>query len=95
MYKIYFLLSEDRARTYVGFTDDLERRMKEHRRGGVKTTRAFGDFKGYVIDKSDSMKGARKLEKYYKSRIGRKALRRVLDDLVSKTPGPSRFGDPR
>jgi putative endonuclease len=39
---IYILQSAD-DRYYVGYTTDLERRMKEHQKGtGAKFTRAFG-----------------------------------------------------
>lgn len=39
---VYILQSSDR-RYYVGYTTDLERRMKQHREGkGAKFTRAFG-----------------------------------------------------
>jgi len=41
MFLVYLLVSKDYNKTYVGFSDDIERRIKEHRKGKVRTTKYF------------------------------------------------------
>ena len=50
-------------RYYIGATDNLERRMAEHRRGGNHTTHRLGSRIELVVAKEvPSMADARKLE---------------------------------
>ncbi|MEW6194660.1 MAG: GIY-YIG nuclease family protein [Bacteroidota bacterium] len=39
MYTVYILLSEKDHKRYIGFTDNLERRLSEHNSGLVKSTK--------------------------------------------------------
>ncbi len=80
MYYIYFLVNENNSRTYIGFTVDIERRIEERRKGKVKSTKNFGRFKIYIIDKMNSVEKAREKEKFYKSRLGRKKLKNILEN---------------
>ena len=75
MYYIYLLINETSDKTYIGFTDNVERRIREHRNKKVKSTKNFGKFKGYIINKTNSIKQAREKEKYYKSTSGRRKLK--------------------
>jgi len=54
-------------RYYIGATDNLERRMAEHKRGSNHTTRRFGSQIEVVVAKElPSMAEARKLERTLK-----------------------------
>ncbi|MBW2180018.1 MAG: GIY-YIG nuclease family protein [Deltaproteobacteria bacterium] len=38
MYCVYILLNEAETKTYTGVTDDVEKRLKEHNSGRVKSS---------------------------------------------------------
>ncbi|RJQ33668.1 GIY-YIG nuclease family protein [Candidatus Parcubacteria bacterium] len=86
MYIVYWLIAENRFKTYLGFTSDLENRLKKHRTKQVKSTKDFGEFKCFIIEKAINIVQARKREKYWKSCIGRKKLEKVFKKYFN--PGP-------
>jgi predicted GIY-YIG superfamily endonuclease len=62
---VYILRGADRY--YIGATDDLERRVAEHRRGSNHTTRRFrGEIQLVVAKELGSMPEARSLERALK-----------------------------
>jgi putative endonuclease len=77
MYVIYFLISKENNKTYVGFSNRLEGRIREHQEGKVKTTRDFGDFNYFVLERVEMPEEARRRERYWKSATGRKKLQRL------------------
>jgi len=57
------------SRHYIGATDDLQRRITEHKRGSNHTTRRFGSQIEVVVAKElSSMVEARKLERAFKQK---------------------------
>jgi len=80
-YKIYWLISEDKLKTYVGFSSRLEERLKEHKNKKVKSTKNFGNFKNHILEKTFTLKEAREREKYWKSHIGRKKLKQLFKKI--------------
>lgn len=84
MYIIYWLINERKTKTYVGFTNDLDERIKYHKSGKVRTTEDFGKFTHYVLEEVKSLEEAIKMEKYWKSCAGRKKLKILFDKLVKK-----------
>ena len=78
MYIIYLLINEARDKTYIGFTDDLARRIKEHKNQKVKTTKNFKNFSITKIEEIDNIRNARQREKYWKSGAGRKKLKNIF-----------------
>lgn len=81
MFYIYFLISEFNNKTYVGFTNDIKRRIDEHFKKENKYTKNFGNFKYTILEKVDSLELARKREKHWKSCAGRKKLKILFDSL--------------
>lgn len=77
MYTVYVLKNFD-GRLYKGMTNDLERRLSEHRAGHTQTTKHFKDFKVVYTESCSTFVEARKRELYLKSAAGRKFLKKVL-----------------
>lgn len=84
MYYVYVLENEMDRSWYIGSTDNLERRIKEHRAGlGGRTTRLKQGWQlmyceGY-IDKRDALGR----EKFLKGGSGRKYLKKQLAHYLS------------
>jgi predicted GIY-YIG superfamily endonuclease len=55
-----YILKGDRY--YCGSTDDLERRLRQHKNGQTRTTRSIGDWKLLRFISCASIQEARKLE---------------------------------
>ena len=60
---------------YVGMTNNLERRLSEHKRGQSKYTRKFKDIELIYTENFENYVLARKKEKYLKSGCGKEFLR--------------------
>ncbi|SNS53102.1 putative endonuclease [Ekhidna lutea] len=75
MFYVYAIKSEDRNYIYVGLSNNLERRLKEHNEGKNKTTKPYRPFVLIHSETFETRIEARKREKYLKSGIGRDFLR--------------------
>lgn len=75
MYVVYVLESETHKRVYIGMTNDLERRIKEHNNGKTKSTRFYKPWKVLFTESFSTRTEARKREKYLKSGIGREFIK--------------------
>ena len=64
----------------MGITNDLERRLSEHKYKQSKGSQVIGDFKLILQEEYPDYKSAREREKYLKSGSGR----RWLDEHLSK-----------
>ena len=83
MYYIYVLLSEKSKRHYVGFTNDLKRRIKEHNSGtGGKYTRNNRPFKLVYFEAYLNKKDGQSAEKFYKTGYGREILNGKLKNYL-------------
>jgi putative endonuclease len=83
MWYVYILKLAD-GEYYVGSTNDLKRRLEEHKKGHEISTkwRLPVVLQAYIAVKSEST--ARKLEKYLKTSSGKTTLRkRILPDDLS------------
>ncbi|MDO8498382.1 MAG: GIY-YIG nuclease family protein [bacterium] len=79
-YIVYVLSSTLLSRSYVGFTNDLERRLEEHNKGKSYYASRYAPWKIIYTEEVSDYKEARKREKYLKSASGRK---RVLKKLFN------------
>lgn len=77
-FSIYLIINESENKTYIGFTDDIERRIIEHLSGKVRTTKEYGDFKYFVLEEAPGRKQARQRERYWKSCAGRKKIKALF-----------------
>ncbi|MBI2100624.1 MAG: GIY-YIG nuclease family protein [Candidatus Vogelbacteria bacterium] len=81
MILVYAICDRPSKEIYVGLTNNLERRIREHRRGQSFYTRRFRDFVVLYQEEYPDYRSARKREKYLKSGIGKEFLR----SLISRT----------
>jgi len=78
MYFIYVLKSQKTKSLYKGQTDNLEKRLKEHNNGKVKSTKAFLPWEIVYFEEFPNREDAVNREKYLKSGIGRQFLKNKL-----------------
>lgn len=78
MYTVYVLQSTIAHKTYVGMTDDLERRIIEHNAGHSTYTKKFLPWEIIHTELFEIREEARKREKYLKSSVGRKFLKTLF-----------------
>jgi len=84
MWYVYILQSQKNWILYVGSTNDLKRRIKEHNGGDVISTKPNRpwDIESYIGVKTENQ--ARSLEKYLKSGSGRATLRKRILGIDAK-----------
>lgn len=79
MFFVYVIKSKIDGRLYKGFTNNLERRLKEHNFGKNKTTAPYKPWSLVYNEGFETRKEARKREKYLKSGAGREFLKNILN----------------
>ena len=78
-YKVYAIRSLLRNYIYVGHTNNIERRLREHNSGKTKSIRPFIPFKLIYIEDCEDRMEAIKREKYLKSGIGKEFLKSIKE----------------
>ena len=81
---VYILQSLTDKRTYVGSTNNLNRRLKQHNSGQVRSTQHRIPFKILFTEEFTSLSEARKREIWWKSGVGRRKLRDYFKQFQSK-----------
>ncbi len=81
MYTVY-VLKDDQNKLYKGFTNNLDRRLKEHISGHTKTTSRMSGLRVVYKEQYDTALEARKRELYFKSAAGRRFLKKILGPLA-------------
>ena len=76
-----YVLKGNTGKRYVGITNDLNRRIREHRFNKTKGSQVLGEFTVLHTEEYTVYKSARKREKFLKSGQGS----RWLDDLESQS----------
>jgi putative endonuclease len=77
MYTVY-ILKDNNGKIYKGVTNDLKRRLKEHRAHRTITTSKMGSLEVAYTEEFESFIKARKREVYLKSAAGRRFLKKIL-----------------
>jgi len=72
MFYVYVLFSEQHNRYYIGFTTDIDKRLKEHNCGKTKSTKGFVPWIVIYNEQYCCKEEARAREKYLKSAAGRR-----------------------
>jgi len=79
---VYVLLCTDinnESQFYIGYCQDLKKRIGEHKNGEVKTTKKFSTLKLIYYEASLNKTDARKRELQLKTGFGRGYLKRRLE----------------
>ena len=84
MHYVYILLNEAKTRTYTGVSDDVEKRLKDHNEGKVKSSRPYRPYRVIYTEEFQTLSEARQREKFYKSTTGRRRLKEMLFGLVGR-----------
>jgi putative endonuclease len=78
MYYVYILVNEAKTRTYTGVTQDVEKRLKLHNSGGVRSSSLYRPYKIAYTESFETLAKARQKEKFYKSTTGRRRLKEMF-----------------
>jgi putative endonuclease len=81
MHYVYVLQSERDGKLYIGHTDDLKRRFREHNNGLVPSTKKRTPFRIVYYEACNILEDAIKREKQFKTGFGRAYLKRRLTDI--------------
>ena len=76
MYIVYVLKSKNFPKSYVGITDNLERRLAQHNDSNSFYTKRYVPWFVIYKEEYENRVEARTREKYLKSAAGRKFLRK-------------------
>ena len=90
LYKVYIIKSIVKERYYIGQTNDLEKRLKEHNSGKTRSTKAYSPWEIVYCEEYESRSEAVKREleiKSYKSGIKFKELLKRRDGRVVECGG--------
>jgi len=78
---VYILKSIIKQFIYIGSTNDLQRRLLEHNKGLVQSTKGYRPFDIIPYVAVSTEKKARELERYFKTGSGKAILKkRILTD---------------
>ena len=78
MYTIY-VLKDENDNLYKGLTNNLNRRLREHRAGKTQTTRKMKSVKLIYKEEFIDFKEARKRELYFKTAAGRRFIKKQVN----------------
>jgi putative endonuclease len=78
MFIVYVLRSMSHNLRYTGFTQDLERRLKEHNNGQSTFTSKYKPWEVIYTEKALNRQDARRREKYLKSAAGKRFIDKAL-----------------
>ena len=82
MYYVYILLSKLDDKFYIGYAENLNRRIKEHKAGLVHTTVRYSDLNLIFYECFLSKRDALRRERYFKTTKGKKSLRLIVRDSL-------------
>lgn len=82
-----YILQDIKGKFYIGSTNDLERRLKQHQRGHTQTTNRMQQPTIKLIQEYKTLKGARSVEKKIKKLKRRDYIERmILDGYIKIKP---------
>lgn len=85
MFYVYVLQYQKDSRWYTRYTSDLQKRLKEHNRGKVSSTKGRGPFDLIYYEASLNQQDATAREEYLKSGMGKRYLKNRLKRFLTLT----------
>ncbi len=85
-YYVYVLQSEKDHNFYVGYTNDIKRRLDEHNGGKVPATKSRNPLKLIYWEGCLNQQDATRREKYLKSAWGKRYIKSRLKEYLGFTP---------
>jgi putative endonuclease len=85
MYFTYIIQSKKDDKWYTGATSDLRKRLSQHQRGLVPSTKGRGSFLLIYYEACLSQKDAFRRELYLKTGMGKRCLKSRLKRFLSLT----------
>jgi len=82
MYYVYVLQSEKDKRFYVGYTNDLRKRLRQHNEGKVNSTKDRTPLRLVYYEACLNQQDATHREKYLKTSWGKRYLRNRLKNFL-------------
>jgi putative endonuclease len=82
MFFVYFLYSKIKNNIYVGCTNNLERRFKEHQNGFVQSTKNRRPLELIYNEKYATLCLARRRENYLKSLYGARERKKIAEKFI-------------
>ncbi|PIP21754.1 MAG: excinuclease ABC subunit C [Candidatus Nealsonbacteria bacterium CG23_combo_of_CG06-09_8_20_14_all_40_13] len=82
MHYVYILKSKKDRGLYIGFSNDLRRRMNQHKEGKVIATKNRRPLSLIYYEAFSSIDDAKVREEYLKSGYGRKNLKAMLKNSL-------------
>ena len=83
-YCVYVLISEKDFLLYIGFTTNIENRLKNHHSGGTTSTKHRRPLKLIFTEFYLFEQDARNRESYFKTSAGKRALNLMLRTTLEK-----------
>lgn len=82
-YYVYILLSQKDHKLYIGFTNDLKRRLTQHANGESLATKNRKPLKLIHYEYFVNIKDAKAREEFLKSGYGRRQLKEFLNNTLN------------
>lgn len=80
MYYVYIIKSKKNGKLYKGYTEDLKRRLSEHNKKKVKSTKSCVPWKLVYYEAFCFKSDAKREETFLKSGKGRERIKWLLGD---------------
>ena len=98
MYYVYVLLSLKDYKFYIGFTEDIKKRLADHNAGRNTSTKSRRPFELIYYEAHLSKEDALRREAYFKTTKGKSTLKQMLRAALDNkiiTTQPWRSGEQR
>jgi putative endonuclease len=83
-YFVYVLISLKDKKFYIGFTNNLKRRISQHNQGKTDSLRYRRPLKLIYFEGFINKKDAQEKEKFYKSGRGHEVLKKILENTLNE-----------
>ncbi|MBU1086834.1 MAG: GIY-YIG nuclease family protein [Candidatus Omnitrophica bacterium] len=82
MYNVYVLISLKDYKFYIGFSENIEQRLKDHNSGRNQSTKNRCPFKLIYTESHLSKIDALRRERYFKTAKGKTTLKQMLKTAI-------------